>query len=712
MTHPYLRQTILSLFLFTCFAAPLHSQWNRINLKTYSWEGVDAWSEDTVFVAGNLEGWMGMVLRTYDGFQSVDTLLVGQQPQEIVFFDLMNGIIRDRLAGVMTTTDGGVSWNPRSPTDLVGNPIPGNTMSFVNPSVGYLGADQGFVYKTIDGGQNWSTMQFSWTLDVTDLQFLTPDLGYVASTNGFPSASVFFRKTTNGGQTWTDLLPPVPPIDYVDKIIEFIHPDTGFVAGVGGKLIRTFDGGTSWDTLHPGSFSLTFYLALQANSNGVLHALNPDPVYSLDWGDTWSPISGQPCYGLLANLAYFNDQQGYFVGDGSSLQYANSNPSMTKKFEEFGDNFGDIHFTDALNGLKVINNSALGIYARTSDGGFTWDYECMDLEFINEFAFGDSQMGIAVGSPYKLARSTNGGVTWNTINLSFNCNQATFPTSNTAYIASLAGDILKTTDAGLTWNSIPNYPGGWTIGDIFFLTQDIGFAVGNNGASQDAGILRTTNGGQTWSIQYTKTVFSPNYFSTIHFPAPQIGYVLDREMQVYKTTDGGTTWTNLPGSLTSEAAYEVFFTSPDSGFAATSNGIRSTTNGGFQWNLDLNVTDGMRHLTFPNPNVGYAAENSKLYKMDNSPPTSALPHHENVAGLTTYPQPVKGILNFSFDKPPTGTVSFELWSLEGQQLKNFNWSTEGSKSGSVSVRDLPAGLYFLKVRHNEKLSVQKIVVAR
>lgn len=68
----------------------------------------------------------------------------------------------------------------------------------------------------------------------------------------------------------------------------------------------------------------------------------------------------------------------------------------------------------------------------------------------------DTTNAIAVGDMGTVIRTTNGGISWNTISsgTSNNLTSVFFTNADTGFIVGDAGIILKTTDAGISWDSI------------------------------------------------------------------------------------------------------------------------------------------------------------------------------------------------------------------------------------------------------------------
>src|SRR6218665_648570 len=95
--------------------------------------------------------------------------------------------------------------------------------------------------------------------------------------------------------------------------------------------------------------------------------------------------------------------------------------------------------------------------------------------------------------------------------------------------------------------------------------------------------------------QWTRISNSPSQASRIYFYSSSLGYALKGD-KLYKTTDGGSTWSNAPTGLTAfDNLVDVYFASPDTGFISVQNGmtftfpvsIYKTLNGGATWSRVL-----------------------------------------------------------------------------------------------------------------------------
>ena len=129
----------------------------------------------------------------------------------------------------------------------------------------------------------------------------------------------------------------------------------------------------------------------------------------------------------------------------------------------------------------------------------------------------------------------------------------------------------------------PNLNGS-TIKDITFLDSLMGFAVTNTNSSLQAYILKTTNGGDNWYINYTYSQSNINwYFVKIGFVDSNTGYAFGWS-EMFRTTNGGNNWNTIVNDL---YAYDVAIINKDTMLAVKSNGLTGgvyrSTNGGISW---------------------------------------------------------------------------------------------------------------------------------
>ena len=182
------------------------------------------------------------------------------------------------------------------------------------------------------------------------------------------------------------------------------------------------------------------------------------------------------------------------------------------------------------------------------------------------------------------------------------------------YVGSAAGGVFKSVNGGLNWEPIFDEQPNSTIGDIALAPSDpsvlwVGTGEPNNrqSSSWGAGVFRSLDAGKTWSFMGLKDTHHIGRI-VIHPTDPNILYVAalghlwgpNKDRGVYKSTDGGATWTQSlfinddtgvsdiaidpqsPNTLYA-AAYERRRTVFGYNGGGPGSGIYKTVDGGVHW---------------------------------------------------------------------------------------------------------------------------------
>lgn len=289
-------------------------------------------------------------------------------------------------------------------------------ISFINQNLGFVCGDTGTILKTTDGGVTWLPKNSGTTYQLSGLQFVDANIGYCSS---FSDAGGILIKTSDGGTTWNDISLNVSGAHSGGGW--FVSADTGFMAlgnssYANSKILRTVNGGVSWDTVYNGGSGWISFLHFPHRNNGYATVSGSNVLKTTDGGDSWTLLNN-----IGGNLwmsgVYFLDQDTGFVGGGDF-------------------------------------NTGGGSIFKTNDGGSTWQ-TLNTLFYTSVMVFTTSQTCYAIGGDStmnvkNIIKTTDAGVNWaSDLTAAYNLNNIAFPTTNIGYAVGDGGKILKMGSGGV-----------------------------------------------------------------------------------------------------------------------------------------------------------------------------------------------------------------------------------------------------------------------
>lgn len=167
----------------------------------------------------------------------------------------------------------------------------------------YCGTRLQGIWRSSDAGNSWEHLEQG----VTQTYITSIAVSAVEQTNGFgvvyagSEPSALFR-SEDGGATWQELhtllqlpsaptwsFPPKPHLSHVRWITPDPHiADRVFVAIEAGALVRSHDGGHTWEDRRPGGPYDTHTLIMHPQAPNRLYSAAGDGFFtSSDGGDTW-----------------------------------------------------------------------------------------------------------------------------------------------------------------------------------------------------------------------------------------------------------------------------------------------------------------------------------------------------------------------------------------------------------------------------------------
>jgi photosystem II stability/assembly factor-like uncharacterized protein len=488
---------------------------------------------------------------------------------------------------VYRSDDGARSWKTTSGTSSY---EPTLAVSGQDPDVVYT-SNRDQVQTSIDAGVTWTdiTPDFSGTIGDVAVDPTNDDIAYVGTTPVY--------KTTDGGTTWA----PTGLASGGLLTIDPVSPSTVFAASDG--VYRSKDGGASWIRLDNGLPHGEPPEAIAVDPNNhqrVLVTIDGHIYRSHDGGDSWvlsdAGLSGAPVYSLSESPA---DPNTVYAATAAWPPPAPTKPAGFFRSEDGGVHWKPLSTAVAANVLTVDPTSVGVVYA--------------------------------VGDPVGVLKSLDSGVHWKQTSrgmlqtyVEAVAADPTNPSVAYASIGSISG-LFKTLDGGRTWQwtsqGLVRHPISLAVAPsdpriVYAGVTDYGWY----GTFADAGVFVSLDGGLHWR-RANAGIDDVEINGLAVDPAdPFVVYAAGGNFcdtfchgHVWKSTDGGATWTELSNGLEDDAylALAMSTSEPQVLYAANPNIFR-TVNGGQSWieaDNGINGTAGLNALAVDptDPYVVYAS---------------------------------------------------------------------------------------------------------
>ena len=419
----------------------------------------------------------------------------------------------------------------------------------------YIGAAQGGVWKTIDGGNTWnptSDNERSIAIGALAIDPANHLLLYAGTGEANFSADSYYGagilKTTNGGDTWTLVSnswydPSVPTggtftgSNFARIAINPVTTTTIFAASGSGLFRSTDRGFSTWIKMSNGTpqASATDVIINPANTDIVYAAFSNNGIYQTTNANATTPAWNKLTSGLPATSGF-----------RTRLSISPSSPQVV--YALMSDSGG--HFVNQ--------------FYNTTDGGNTWNSIALPGGNIGRQGFYNLNLAVDPSTPdivylcaislWKASRDATTG-TWNFTDIGRNIHVdhhafAFDPTNSSVIYTGNDGGIYKSNDRGTTW--IDSINKGLCITQFEFLdqhpTSDAFFMAGtqDNGTEQfrNSPVFYHADYGDGGYVAIDQT--QPN--SMIH------GHSM---LRVSRSVEGGKlgSWTNISSGLSGQSLF-------------------------------------------------------------------------------------------------------------------------------------------------------------
>ncbi len=216
-------------------------------------------------------------------------------------------------------------------------------VSFIDSTSGWACGREGIIYRTTDGGVNWTEQNSNVTSDINAIFMTDARHGYALSWIYYQDDTTFHGskviKTTNGGNSWVAAEFPIKGKYF--HAITFFDSLNGWIGGEEGSIFKTSDGGLSWEQAAvDSSFHMNF---------------------------------------SVLNITFYSKQYGYAMGgalDFAGVIWRTTNGG--ERWTAFGispEPVYEVHYVDSMHVIGIAGDFDFGAsMVRSYDGGNRWEW--------------------------------------------------------------------------------------------------------------------------------------------------------------------------------------------------------------------------------------------------------------------------------------------------------------------------------------------------
>jgi len=401
------------------------------------------------------------------------------------------------LGGIYKSTDAGANWVVSSTgiPDSVDD-VRAVALSPSNHSILYA-ASGSDVYKSTDAAASWTKQSGGLSNSViTDLAIdpSNPSVVFAATTG----KGIF--KTVDGGTNWTSAglnTIGVNTVNFVGTTSLNLYAGTR-----GSGVVKTTNAGLNWQQSSNAPYADVREILIDPNNPAIIYANNSDTLSkSTNQGVDWSATNLSNQVNLLPG---FPTHKLIVDPTNSSTLYLGVDSSGVFKTTDGGVTWNRVFVVNSdILALVIDPTNPSNIYLATSsfnlfkstDGGVTWppiaapgDVAALAIDPTNSSI-------VYAGTGFGVLKSTNAGASWSATSL-VNPNIISLvmdPTNpSVLYAATFNGGAFKTINGGTSWNAVFSDVAGHVLS----------FAIDKNTpatvfAGTEQGVYQSANGGQT-----------------------------------------------------------------------------------------------------------------------------------------------------------------------------------------------------------------------
>jgi photosystem II stability/assembly factor-like uncharacterized protein len=349
---------------------------------------------------------------------------------------------------------------------------------------------------------------------------------------------------------------------------------------------------------------------------------------------SWEWQNPLPQGNRLKALDFRSKTLGYLVGKKGTILKGYDYNSWDFRTVSHDVDLNDVCIIDSLTVYTVGSGNNFGRLYRTTDGGQSWEMIYQHPQGFLSVYWVDHLHGW-IGTRTGILRTVDGGVVWEEVILNQSIRQLYFANADSGW-ARTGVEIFRTANGGINWNSAFRLSGGFSrsIECASFISSNRAIFVGfiDYDVFFKTRIYQTNNVGHHWIVQHEYTY---RWFNEIEFYNENVGWLLGLG-DVWQTTDGGNSWNPIGSTGLNSISFADSLHGWGVGDYST---IYRTNDGGQTWTQEyVGFTKSKENFDIVDGNLVIFAGRSSILKSRNAQyPFQSIPlvHPAGKTGILT-----------------------------------------------------------------------------